>query len=176
MLKHGLIQDPAYWEELKNMSELTADDLGRLIAHSVTIKSNVVAKDPREGGWRKILNFGHTLGHAIESYFLKSTSRESLLHGEAIAIGMIMEAYLSHEVCQLPLEKAQEIKDTFLHFFGKIEISDSEMQEILPILKFDKKNASGAVNFVLLEDIGKPIPDKKANNELIIKSLEFYNN
>ncbi|MBL7473574.1 3-dehydroquinate synthase [Robertkochia sediminum] len=176
MLKHGLIQDPEYWEELKNMSGLTADDLGRLIAHSVTIKSDVVEKDPKESGWRKILNFGHTLGHAIESYFLKHEERESLLHGEAIAAGMIMEAYLSHKVCGLPLETAQEIKETFIHFFGKVEISDSEMKEILPLLKFDKKNASGAVNFVLLEDIGKPIPDKKAGNDLIFNSLEFYNN
>ncbi|WP_224490543.1 3-dehydroquinate synthase [Robertkochia flava] len=176
MLKHGLIRDARYWEQLAGMKDLTLDDLDRLIQHSVNIKSEVVAQDPREGGLRKILNFGHTLGHAIESFFLQNEDRETLLHGEAIAIGMVMEAYLSHELCQLPLEKAEWIKKCFLEYFGKVEISAEDLQEIISLLKFDKKNASGTVNFVLLRDIGKPETDKAVSNELISKSLAFYNN
>ena len=175
MLKHGLIQDPDYWNLLRQMSSLTLEDLDELIAHSVKIKSAVVAQDPREGGLRKILNFGHTLGHAIETYFLKSDTLPTLLHGEAIAIGMIMEAYLSVDHCGLPLEKAQEIKTTFLDYFDKTPITFDMMSEIISLLKYDKKNASGAVNFVLLSAIGTPAIDQQVDNDLIYKSLEFYN-
>lgn len=175
MLKHGLIQDAQYWDELRNMGELTISDLDRLIQHSVQIKSKVVAEDPKEGGLRKILNFGHTLGHAIETHFLRDDSRDTLLHGEAIAIGMIMEGYISHELCALPLNKAEEIKATFLNFFDKTPINSEDLQEIITLLKYDKKNASGAINFVLLEDIGVPAIDIEVANDLIYKSLEFYN-
>ncbi|THD67950.1 3-dehydroquinate synthase [Robertkochia marina] len=175
MLKHGLIKDKDYWDKLRKMADLTLEDLEDLIRHSVKIKSEVVSLDPREGGLRKILNFGHTLGHAIETHFLKHEQLEPLLHGEAIAIGMIMEAYLSTVVCELPLIKAQEIKDTFLNYFDKTEISIDTMSEIISLLKYDKKNASGVVKFVLLAEIGKAVRDQEINNDMIFRSLEFYN-
>lgn len=175
MLKHGLIQDAAYWEQLRNMSELSLHDLDTLIEHSVAIKSNVVVQDPNEAGLRKILNFGHTLGHAIETFFLKNSAYKTLLHGEAIAVGMIMESYLSTVYCGLAPEKALEIKMTFLAYFEKTEITFDNMKEIISLLKFDKKNDAGVVKFVLLSDIGKAVRDIEVDNSLIYKSLEFYN-
>ncbi|MCL4152909.1 UNVERIFIED_CONTAM: hypothetical protein GTU68_035655, partial [Idotea baltica] len=96
MLKHGLIKDRQYWDDLKMVSTLS--EMKDHILKSVEIKNEVVLIDPTEQGLRKILNYGHTLGHAIESYFLASQEKSTLLHGEAIAIGMITEGYLSHRL------------------------------------------------------------------------------
>ncbi len=93
MLKHGLITDESYWSELKGLTTIKA--LDPHIYTSIQIKNSIVLQDPNEHNLRKILNFGHTLGHAIESYFLEKDESKALLHGEAIAIGMILEAYLS---------------------------------------------------------------------------------
>lgn len=95
MFKHGLISDEGYWHKMCNLSELTEAHLGSLIYESVIIKNEVVTQDPTEKGLRKTLNYGHTLGHAIESYCLQNPNRERLLHGEAIAIGMVLATYLS---------------------------------------------------------------------------------
>ncbi|WP_224482742.1 3-dehydroquinate synthase [Robertkochia aurantiaca] len=176
MLKHGLIKDPAYWETLCQMNKLTTDDLAGLIHHSVTLKNEVVKEDPRESGLRKILNFGHTLGHAIETYFLESKDLNTLLHGEAVAIGMITEAFLSNEICGLPQARLEEITRVITDYFGKTEIPEAAYPEILNLLRFDKKNEKGKINFVLLEEIGKPVLDRTADKDLIIKSLEYYNN
>ncbi|WP_335965358.1 3-dehydroquinate synthase [Galbibacter sp. PAP.153] len=176
MLKHGLIYDEAYWKQLQNMDQLTPEDLDTLIHRSVVIKNEVVTKDPRENNLRKILNYGHTLGHAIESYFLQSEDKTTLLHGEAIAIGMIMETYLSAQLTKFPEGKLDAIKATFLHYFNKVEINTDDMETIIGLMKFDKKNAHGNINFVLLEDISKPVLDIQASKDLIIKSLEYYKN
>src|SRR5690606_25577881 len=95
MLKHGLIADADYWKNFIDLSQLDFDELDRLIYQSVVIKNRIVLEDPTEDGIRKALNFGHTLGHAIESHFLQSKHKITLLHGEAIAAGMILESYLS---------------------------------------------------------------------------------
>src|SRR5690606_39057311 len=95
MLKHGLIYNRVYWNQLTDLSRLSLSDLDSLIYDSVEIKNRIVTQDPFENGLRKTLNFGHTLGHAIESYFLSNTNKEALLHGEAIAVGMILECYIS---------------------------------------------------------------------------------
>ncbi|MEL4308674.1 3-dehydroquinate synthase [Joostella sp. CR20] len=174
MLKHGLIYDEAYWNKLSNLNQLTPADLDELIHRSVVIKNEVVTEDPKEGNIRKILNYGHTLGHAIESYFLQSEHKATLLHGEAIAIGMIMETFLSAEILNFPKEKLDHIKDTFLNYFDKVAIDTSDMEIIIGLMKHDKKNAHGNVNFVLLEDIAKPKLDILASKELLIKSLEYY--
>ena len=111
MLKHGLIFDQDYWNGLIPLNEL--DQVGEHIKKSTEIKSSVVEQDPYEAGLRKKLNFGHTLGHAIESYFLVETNRQTLLHGEAIAVGMVLEAYLSHELTGLSKLELDEIKKVF---------------------------------------------------------------
>lgn len=95
MLKHGLIFDKTYWNQFKDLKDLNFDDLDQLIHRSVEIKNEIVCQDPTETGVRKALNFGHTLGHAIESHFLETPTL--LLHGEAIAIGMVLESYISRK-------------------------------------------------------------------------------
>ncbi|MEB8345527.1 3-dehydroquinate synthase [Flavobacteriaceae bacterium KMM 6898] len=172
MLKHGLIKDKKYWEELTMLSNF--DDMDEFIYHSVLIKNGVVLQDPTEQNIRKILNFGHTLGHAIESYFLESTTNETLLHGEAIAIGMIMEAFLSKELTGLSQRELEDIKVTFLNRYKKIAFTEEDIQAILGLMKFDKKNSHGNINFVLLKSIGNPVIDIKIANDLYIKAFDYY--
>lgn len=172
MLKHGLILDRDYWELLKTKS--ATEDLAPQIHHSVALKNQVALADPTEKGLRKILNFGHTLGHAVESYFLESTIHPTLLHGEAIAVGMIMEAYLSYKLTGLSAEDLQDIRDTFLARYQKVSFIQEDIEAILKLLKFDKKNAHGNINFVLLETIGKAVYDIQVEEELLWESFAYY--
>lgn len=174
MFKHGLIQSESYWKKMLSLANLTFDDLDKLIHESVVIKNEVVTQDPTEKGLRKILNFGHTLGHSIESYCLQNPDRRSLLHGEAIAIGMILSAFLSSEILNFPKEKCAEIKDILSKYFEKQVFKKEEIAEIVNLLKFDKKNSHGKVNFVLLEEVGKPKLDCLVENELIYRAFEYY--
>ncbi|WP_067029008.1 3-dehydroquinate synthase [Allomuricauda sp. CP2A] len=171
MLKHGLIADSDYWKQLKDKGDFT--DVMK-IQESIAIKNNVVLQDPTEKGLRKILNFGHTLGHAIESYCLENPEKKTLLHGEAIAIGMILEAYLSHELKGLPKLSLEEIKETFLHYFPSVDLDDNDVDSILKLLKFDKKNTHGDINFVLLQSIGEAASDIKVPEELFQKAFAYY--
>lgn len=174
MLKHGLIYDREYWNKFLNLNTLTLDDLDALIHQSVEIKNHIVTEDPNEHGLRKTLNFGHTLGHAIESYFLSQTDKEELLHGEAIAIGMIMEAYISSHLLGFPEDDLKTIKETFLKIFKRVTIEASDHHAIIELLKYDKKNEHGNINFVLLERIGMPKIDCLVENELLIKAFDYY--
>lgn len=174
MLKHGLIYDRNYWNKLTDLSKLTLNDLDALIYESVEIKKAIVTQDPHENGLRKTLNFGHTLGHAIESYFLSHPEKEELLHGEAIAIGMILECYISSESLQFPKDDLEHITEVFNKIFPKIIIENSDYEPIIDLLKYDKKNEHGNINFVLLEAIGKPKVDCLVSNDLLIKSFEYY--
>jgi 3-dehydroquinate synthase len=172
MLKHGLIQDATYWETLKTLNDF--EDIDNLIFHSVQIKSKVVLQDPTEQNIRKILNYGHTLGHAVESYFLESKEHDLLLHGEAIAIGMILEGYLSHKLCELPIEQLEDIKTTFLNRYPKTAFKAADIETILSLLKFDKKNTHGHINFVLLKSIGEPVIDVQIPSELYQEAFTYY--
>ena len=174
MLKHGLIADANYWGKLKGLVNLTPKVLSPYIKPSVAVKSEVVQEDPYEKGLRKILNFGHTLGHAIESYFLVTPSKQRLLHGEAIAIGMVLEAYLSIECCGLSPEEAKEIKLVFQKFYPQVEIKEEDVDAILALLRHDKKNKAGRINFVLLTKIGIPAIDVQVPQELFQKAFDFY--
>lgn len=172
MLKHGLICDTLYWTALK--SDIDIRNIDHLIYTSVTIKNKVVLQDPTEQRLRKILNFGHTLGHAIESYFLQSKILETLLHGEAIAIGMVLEGYLSYKLTGLPQEELTDIKRTFLKRYAKIHFTEGDIEAILSLLKFDKKNTYGNINFVLLKAIGTTVIDVKIPHELFNEAFAYY--
>ncbi|GAA4278842.1 3-dehydroquinate synthase [Aquimarina mytili] len=174
MLKHGLIQDRAYWEKISNLSELNFDDLDQMIYDSVVIKNEIVFEDPTEQNIRKYLNFGHTLGHAIESFYLTHPEKPTLLHGEAIAIGMIMEAFISSELLSLSKEDLQYISDVILATFPKVAIDPKDYQEITQLLVHDKKNEKGNIYFVLLETLGKAKYNCIVSDELIVKSFEYY--
>lgn len=172
MLKHGLIRNQAYWDALKGIGSL--DTLDRHIFESVQIKNEVVLQDPEEQHLRKVLNFGHTLGHAIESFFLADPDRPSLLHGEAIAIGMITEAYLSYRLCGLDKTMLEDIRGTFLTYFPKVAISGNDEDQILSLLRYDKKNAHGRINFVLLKAIGEPAIDVQVPGEIFSDAFRYY--
>lgn len=174
MLKHGLIKDKAYFDTLTDLSQLTLNDLDILIHESVVIKKDIVTKDVLEQGGRKHLNFGHTLGHAIESYFLSHEDKGELLHGEAIAIGMILECYISAELLDFPKEDLEYITKSLGSIYEHIIIEPSDYDAIIELLKYDKKNEHGNINFVLLEAIGKPKINCLVDNELILKSFEYY--
>jgi 3-dehydroquinate synthase len=174
MLKHGLIFDKNYWNTLTHLEALNISDLDQLIYDSVIIKNKVVTSDPTEQGLRKILNFGHTLGHAIESYFLENADKTPLLHGEAIAIGMLLESYLSTKICGLTNDDLETITDGILKTFTKVEISKNDQKVIIDLLKHDKKNSHGVVKFVLLEAIGQPKIDCVVSNELITEAFDYY--
>jgi 3-dehydroquinate synthase len=171
MLKHGLISDSNYWTELNNDNNFSNPEY---IQKSVVIKNEVVQQDPTEQGIRKKLNFGHTIGHAIESYFLKNPELETLLHGEAIAVGMILEAYFSHEISGLSKVDLNEIKTAFLKHFKKVTFSSDDIEVIVDLLKHDKKNSHGNINFVLLPEIGSTILDVKVPGDLFQKAFAYY--
>ena len=174
MLKHGLIYDKKYWEQFLVLSNIDFADFDALIYRSIAIKNEIVKQDPTENGIRKALNFGHTLGHAIESHFLKSAT--PLLHGEAIAIGMILESYISKEKGLLSCDEFHQIKYTLTDIFEKNNFSKNDIESIQDLLIHDKKNEYGKVQFTLINGIGKIIINQFVDNELIIKSFEDYKN
>lgn len=174
MLKHGLIQDEQYWKKLTELHELSLEDLDGLIAESVEIKETIVEQDPTEQNLRKSLNYGHTLGHAIESYFLEDPAKQKLLHGEAVAVGMVLATFLSVELKSFPKHKLQEITEVIFRLYGRIELTKADQEKIIELLKFDKKNEGGNINFVLLEDIGKPVIDCHVPNDLLFKAFSYY--
>jgi 3-dehydroquinate synthase len=174
MLKHGLIADAEYFSLLSSKPIDINAQMTDLIHQSVSIKSQVVTEDPFEQGMRKILNYGHTLGHAIETHFLEHPTKKRLLHGEAIAIGMIMEAELSCRTTDLTVEERDRIKTVFSLIYDPVLFTESDVIAIKGLLKHDKKNQSDQVRFVLLQTIGKPIIDCLVSEEDINAAFQFY--
>ena len=172
MLKHGLIYDKNYWNQFLDLENLNFDDLDTLVYRSVEIKNEIVMQDPTEKGIRKALNFGHTLGHAIESHFLERAI--PLLHGEAIAIGMILESYISKEQNKLSHIEYDEIKKVLLAIFGKQTFSLEDINSIQNLLIHDKKNEYGKVQFTLIDSIGTILLNQSASNDLIFNSFNDY--
>ena len=172
MIKHGLIADKLHWNRLNNLDNLDLTSLDSLIRQSVTVKINVVEEDPTEQGLRKILNFGHTIGHAVETFYMDTD--KMLYHGEAIAIGMIAEAYLSTLKTGFEMDDADQVKKIILEYFPKTEIDKNDFPAILDLMKHDKKNVSGVISFSLLEDIGLCAYDCYALPDEIIEALEYY--
>ncbi len=174
MLKHGLIYDKAYWEKFLDLKAIDYADLDELIYRSVEIKNEIVKQDPTEKNIRKALNFGHTLGHAIESYFLENENKTTLLHGEAIAVGMILESYISLHKGLISSEEYDQIKSTIKTIFDDIEFVENDIEPILELLIHDKKNEYGSIQFALIEGIGKIIINQSVENELILKAFNDY--
>jgi 3-dehydroquinate synthase len=172
-LKHALIKDTTYWTELKGGAIANAANWKNLITTSVNIKNHIVNKDPKEEGERKLLNFGHTIGHAFESYSLQN-NQNPLLHGEAIAIGMICEAYISTVVAELTPIELEEITTTILDFYSKYEIGTDQFHFLIELMEHDKKNEKGLINFTLLNRIGEGAINFDVDVELIIDALNYY--
>jgi 3-dehydroquinate synthase len=172
MIKHGLIVDQEYYQQLKaaDYKNITTAAIHR----SVEIKNEVVTADPQEKGLRKILNFGHTIGHAVESYSL-SKDKKPLTHGEAIAIGMICEAYLSHKNSTLTAEELEEIRQYISKVYPAYKIKEKSFAQLSVLMQSDKKNEHGNVLFSLLQSIGKCTYNCRVSESDIVESLEYYN-
>lgn len=174
MLKHGLIQDQEYWKKLSDFTDIDLTELDELIIRSVKIKSKIVAEDLTEKGNRKALNFGHTLGHAIESYCLETFEKPKLLHGEAIAIGMILESFLSFKKGLISEKDYREIKSVLQAIYPFVDFDTKDIQNIILLLSFDKKNEYGNTLFVLLDKIGSFRINQIIENELIFDAFSDY--
>ena len=174
MLKHGLIFDKEYWEQFLDLKSIDFADFDTLIYRSVEIKNEIVLQDPTEKNIRKSLNFGHTLGHAIESYFLENENKTTLLHGEAIAVGMILESYISLHKNLINTEEYSEIKNSIKSIYNDIVFEENDIKPILELLIHDKKNEYGNIQFALIEGIGKIKINQSVENELILKAFQDY--
>jgi 3-dehydroquinate synthase len=174
MLKHGLIFDKNYWEQFLDISTIDFSDLDLLIHRSVVIKNEIVMQDPTEKNIRKALNFGHTLGHAIESYFLENESKTNLLHGEAIAVGMILESYISWQKKLITEIEYRQIKITIKAIYDEVLIEENDLQPIMDLLIHDKKNEFGTIQFALIEGIGSIKINQLVENELILSAFKDY--
>jgi 3-dehydroquinate synthase len=150
---------------------MNAEDISKLIADSVAIKERVVMQDPTEKGLRKILNFGHTIGHAIETHYLHSNDR--LLHGEAIAIGMISEGWVSAQFGNLPSEQLDRLTSVILNFFPKRQ--GAIKSDALNLMSQDKKNEDNRILCSVLDRIGHAEWDKEITVEQAEEALAFYN-
>ncbi|WP_312697916.1 3-dehydroquinate synthase [Sphingobacterium mizutaii] len=171
VIKHGLIQDKDLFNRCKTVNLPVIPE--GMVYDSVVIKNKVVVEDPTEKGLRKILNFGHTIGHAIEGYSLV-TDVNPLLHGEAIAIGMICEAYLSHKINNLDIAELDEIVDYLLSIYPKYNLNSAVYPELLALMKNDKKNEGNKLGFALLRKIGDCDFNKYVEEDAIIESLDYY--
>lgn len=174
MLKHGLIKNREHWDELMafDMENIDYSALQEIIAHSVAVKEWHVLNDLREQNIRKALNFGHTIGHAFESYAMK-TGRP-ILHGYAVAYGMIAELYLSAKQCGLGADELNSISGWMISKYGKFEIQESDYEALYQLMTHDKKNEGKRINFTLIPEIGKVEINVDCPKELIIEALEYY--
>jgi 3-dehydroquinate synthase len=170
VIKHCLISDKAMWDELRK-KDLQNQDWETLLAHSVDFKRGVVATDPKEKGLRKILNFGHTIGHAVESYFLESGNR--IFHGEAIAAGMIAEAAIAADKNLLKTSERDEITAYIKTVYPAITLP-TDRKPIFDLMLQDKKNKGNKILMALPDGIGKARWDVEVNLEEINASLDFY--
>jgi 3-dehydroquinate synthase len=174
MFKHGFISDADHLEEVINYDLNNRDYnlLRKIIANSVAIKDSFVFRDPMEVGIRKALNFGHTVGHAFESFALESET--PLLHGYAVAYGMIVEMYLSHLKCNLLAETLNHYAYWLIETYGKYPIDESQFEALYQFMTHDKKNENGTVNFTLIPSVGKVSINQICNKEQIFEALTFF--
>jgi 3-dehydroquinate synthase len=176
MIKHALISDRIHFSDLLQCNLLKDGDASSLILHSASIKVGVVESDPHEMGRRRILNFGHTIGHALEAYSMMHDP-EPLLHGEALAAGMVCEAFISLRFLGLPEADLQYIANFVTWHFPHYRLKPSACNDIIAIMLKDKKiDSPGKINFSLLHSIGKPVVDQYPGEKLIRESMHFYVN
>lgn len=173
MLKHGLISDEKMWAELM-LFDVEQPDFGKLqqmVEDSVAVKQRIVTEDPTEQGIRKALNLGHTTGHAFESFAL---SKQPILHGYAVAYGLICELYLSAIKTGFPTDKMHQTVSFIHEHYGKMSITCDDYPQLLELMTHDKKNVAGIINFTLLGGIGDIRINQTATKNEIYEALDFY--
>jgi 3-dehydroquinate synthase len=175
MLKSGLIENGEYFYQLAESGANGIDGIDKMIQESIHIKEEIVAKDPFEKDERKKLNFGHTIGHGIESYSLLNDI-DPLLHGEAIAVGMICESFLSNKISNLSDADLAKVSTLIINLFPTYEISDLAIDPILEFLQYDKKREGVKSNYTLISQIGQSMINQHVSLELARESIEYYQN
>ena len=173
MLKHGLISTETMWEELVSfdLNQPDLKQLQRMVGDSVKVKEHIVEQDPHEKGIRKALNLGHTFGHAFESWALK---RKPILHGYAVAFGLIPELYLSVAKTGFPTDKMRQTVTFIKENYGTLDITCDDYDELIELMHHDKKNQNGIINFTMLGGIGDIRINQTATTEEIKEALDFF--
>ena len=174
MLKHGIISTTGHWAELLNFNMIDIDykALQTLVAKSVQIKEGIVAEDPFEKGIRKALNLGHTAGHAFESLALETN--RPVLHGYAVAWGIVCELYFSHLRTGFPKDKLRQTVQFIKDHYGVFTFDCKQYDRLYQFMTHDKKNNAGIINFTLMGEIGDIRINQSANQEEIFEMLDFY--
>ena len=171
MLKHGLISTEKQWAELLNFDLEDLEKLGAIVGESVEVKQRIVTEDPTEKGIRKALNLGHTVGHAFESLALQ---RQPVLHGYAVAWGLVCELYLSVAKTGFPVDKMRQTVKFIFDNYGRMPITCDDYPTLLELMTHDKKNVAGQINFTLLGGIGDIRINQTATKEEIEEALDFF--
>ncbi len=173
MLKHGLIHTPAMLADLLtfDIEQPDLSELQRMVAESVQVKQRIVLEDPTEQGLRKALNLGHTVGHAFESLALQ---RQPVLHGYAVAWGLVCELYLSCVKTGFPTDRMRQCVRFIFDHYGRMPITCDDYPTLLELMTHDKKNVAGRINFTLLASVGDLRLDQTATQSEIEEALDFY--
>jgi len=174
MLKHGLIHSKPHWDELLefDLNNVDYSSLSEVIARSVAVKEYFVVNDPTEKNIRKALNLGHTVAHAFESLALHQ--KRPILHGFAVAYGLIVELYLSAKKVGFPMEQASSISKWIVESYGPFAILKADYETLYLKMTKDKKNEAGRINFTLIPEIGKVEINVNCEKELIVEALDFF--
>jgi 3-dehydroquinate synthase len=168
MFKHAIISSEKHWNDLKTMDIVNISP--EFIYNSIQIKAEVVDNDPTEKGLRKVLNLGHTIGHAIEGFFIE---KHTYTHGECVAWGVLVESSISRRMGHLSEENFSEISDIIHDKFPPMTVDKEHFDELIALMKNDKKNNSSKINFSLPTKIGAVIIDQQIDEEIIKEALEF---
>ena len=173
MLKHGLISNQENLSELLAFSLHHPDllQLSKMVGTSVAVKERIVEEDPYEQGIRKALNLGHTVGHAFESFAL---TRRPVLHGYAVAWGLIPELYLSCVKTGFPTSVMRQCVSFIKENYGPFHITCNDYPTLFELMTHDKKNTAGTINFTLLADVGDIRINQTATQEEIYEALDFF--
>ncbi len=171
VVKHALLVGGELWANVAAIKSIDlvkeADWIG-FIELSNALKAQIVAQDPKESGLRKVLNLGHTTAHALETQQLNQ--QDPILHGQAVAAGLLVEAYISHNICGLPQKELQDISKVITRLFAPVPLG----KNLYEIAQNDKKNLAGRVSMSLLQQIGSPVFDVVVERELFEQALNFY--
>lgn len=174
MLKHGLISDEHTWAELVtfNLDDPDLSQLQRMVADSIKVKERIVETDPHEHGIRKALNLGHTMGHAFESFAMRRGT--PILHGYAVAYGLISELYMSARKTAFPTDRMHQTVRFIRENYGTLNITCDDYPTLIELMHHDKKNTSGIINFTLLGNVGDIRINQTATEEEIKEALDFF--
>ena len=175
MIKHALLVDKDYFEHISQFNPKQPDWnlLTELVETSIMIKNEFTSADPTEKGVRKMLNFGHTIGHAVESYSFNTD--KPLLHGEAVAVGIVCELYLSNHYMGFPIQSLIEVAKIIGLYFQPFRFSMDIYKTLIELMHHDKKNTEGKISFSLVSGFGKYQYDVHCTYEDICQSFSFYN-